>query len=177
MLNLIRLPSLEAQFAGLACCWRGDGVGRVSRRWVVHLRWPSLLLHSPVRLLPGRKFRSILRPANQSGFVTPVKQLSHCRSVGLCKHERLHRFLRRPNRARPERLGAILQQFDREDAVGPHSLAGNSQRLKKERGEIEPRPNAKTRNGDDWHKSSINDPHRDVSQSSARTSLCPYADF
>jgi hypothetical protein len=31
-------------------------------------------------------------------------------------------------------------------------LPSNSQRLNKERGEIGPRPNAKTRNGDDWHK-------------------------
>jgi hypothetical protein len=92
-------------------------------------------------------------------------------------HECLHRFLRRPTRAGPERVSAILEKFNREDAVGPHSLAGNSQRLKKERGEIEPRPNAKARNGDDWHKSSINDPHRGVSQSSARTGLGPDADF
>jgi hypothetical protein len=31
-------------------------------------------------------------------------------------------------------------------------LAGNSQRLKKECREISPGPNAKTRDGDEWHK-------------------------
>jgi hypothetical protein len=46
---------------------------------------------------------------------------------------------------------AIPQQSDREDAVGPGSLPGNSQRLNEECGEIGPRPNPNTRHGDDWH--------------------------
>ena len=36
--------------------------------------------------------------------------------------------------------------------LNPLSLPGNSQRLNKERREKGPRPNAKTRDGDDWHK-------------------------
>src|ERR1022692_1473614 len=46
----------------------------------------------------------------------------------------------------------VAQQFDSEVAVCPRGLPGNSQRLNEERREIEPRPNAKARNGDEWHK-------------------------
>src|ERR1700730_1176628 len=85
-------------------------------------------------------------------FVTPVKQPSHRRPVGFRMHECLHRGFGRPTRTGPKRVPPIPQQFGREVAVGPCSLPSNSQRLNKERREIGPRPNTKTRNGNDWHK-------------------------
>jgi len=108
---------LQTQSAPLGRGRCRDLVRRVGRRWVVHLRRPPFLLNAPMRLLPGRKFRARLRPVNQSGFVTPVKQASHSRPVGIRMHECLHRPLGRPTRAGPECAPAILQQCDGEVAV------------------------------------------------------------
>lgn len=142
---------LETQLARFARLWCRDRVRHMGRRRVVHLRPPSLLLNSLVRLLPGRNFRSSLSPMNQSGFITPLKQPSHCRPVGFRVHESLHRSLGRPTRAGPERVPAIPQHFDREIAFSVLSLPRNSQRLHHERREIRPRPNPQTRNGYDCH--------------------------
>src|SRR5450631_3083459 len=67
-------------------------------------------------------------------------------------HECLHRILGRPSRAGPERVPAVPQQSDREVPVGSRSLPSNPQRLNNERGHIGPRPNAQTRNGNEWHR-------------------------
>jgi hypothetical protein len=67
-------------------------------------------------------------------------------------HECLHRSFGRPIRCGPERVPPIPKYSDREVAVGLRCLPRYTQRLNKERGQIVPRPNAKTCNGDDRHE-------------------------
>lgn len=141
----------ETQLAPSVCDRHRNRVRRVRRRWMVHLRGSPVLLKSFVRLLPGRKFCTGLYPVNHSGFVTPVEQAPHRWPMRFREHKSLHRALRRPACGGPVGVPSIRQQFDREVAVGPRGLPDNSHRLNHEGGQVGPRSNAETRDGDERH--------------------------
>lgn len=71
-------PPLKNSQLGGARCQGRDHVRGVGRRRVVHLRRPSLLLNSLVRLLPGRKFRASLGATGCSGATVRVHVVEVC---------------------------------------------------------------------------------------------------
>jgi hypothetical protein len=105
-----------------------------------------------MRLLPRRHVDARLCPVDQGSLVTPLQQASHRRPVRLRQHERSHRAFRQPTGRGPKRTPAIPQETDREVTLGLLRLPNNVQRLHEERGQIPPRPNAKARDGDNWHQ-------------------------
>ena len=123
---------------------------RVGCRGVVHFRRPPFLLNSPMRLLPGGQVRSgwVQRTSAASSHHS-----SSLRIVGPCGFACMKAFIDPSD----DQLVLVQKVFRRsrssETARLPsaRSLPRNSQRLNEERGEIEPRSNPNTGNGDDWH--------------------------